>query len=225
MQAQTLTLAEELLLLVLDDAEGTVPMAATQALPYGLAGATLMELTLRGRLTSDGKHLVIVDATPTGDALLDQALATIAGAKRARDSAHWVRALGTGIKRHREQLEDRLVRHGILHRREHRTLGVFPSPRYPTDDPRPEVESRRRIRAAVLGDSPTDARMATLISLARTCRVLDGLFTREEREATRGRVAAIVRGEALGKAVQETVAAINAAVSAAVASTVVVSRN
>lgn len=225
METQTLTLAEELLLLVLDDTEGTVPLAATQALPYGLAGATLMELTLRGSLASDGKHLVVVDATPSGDALLDQALATIAGAKRPRESAHWVRALGTGIKRHREHLEERLVERGILHRQVHRTLGVFPSPRYPMDDPRPEVESRQRIRAAVFGDSPPDARTTTLISLAQACRVLDGLFTREEREASRGRVAAIVRGEALGKAVQATVAAINAAVIAAVASTVVVSRS
>jgi Golgi phosphoprotein 3 len=225
MQTQTLTLAEELLLLMLEDAKGTVPPAATQALPYGLAGATLMELTLMGRLASDGEHLVVADATPTGDALLDEALAAIAGVSRPRESAHWVRALGTGLTQHRERLEERLVERGILHREEHRTLGVFPSPRYPMDDPRPEAESRQRIRAAVLGASPPDARTETLISLAQACRVLDGLFTREEREAARGRVAEIVRGEALGKAVRETVTAINAAVIAAVGSTVVVSRS
>jgi hypothetical protein len=93
------------------------------------------------------------------------------------------------------------------------------------DDPRPEAESRHRIRATVLDAAPIDARTVTLISLAQACHVLDGLFTREEREAARARVAAIVRGEALGKAVQETVAAINAAVIAAVATMVVVSKS
>lgn len=212
MHTQALTLAEELLLLALDDAKGTVPMSASQTLGYGLAGATLMDLTLMGRLTSDGKNLVVVDATPTGDALLDQALATIAAAKRARDSKHWVRALGTGIKRHREQLEERLAERGILRREEHRILGVIPSPRYPMDDPQPEMHSRERIRAAVLGDAPPDARTVTLISIAKACRLLDGLFTREERKATKRRVDEIIQGEALGKAVKETMDAINAAV-------------
>jgi hypothetical protein len=64
-----------------------------------------------------------------------------------------------------------------------------------------------------------------LISLAQACHVLDRLFTREERATMHARVAAIVRGEALGKAVQETVTAINAAVIAAVATTVVVSKS
>jgi hypothetical protein len=215
MQTQTLTLAEELLLLALDDAKGTIAMSTSQALGYGLAGATLMDLTLMGRLTSD-KNLVVVDATPTGDALLDQALATIAAAKRARDSKHWVRALGTGIKRHREQLEERLVQRGILHHEEHRILGVIPSPRYPTDDPQPETNSRARIRAAVLGDAPLDARTVTLISIAKACNLLDGLFSREERNATKGRVAEIIRGEALGNAVKETMDAINAAIIAVI---------
>ncbi len=48
MHTQTLTLAEELLLLALDDAKGTVPMSASQTLGYGLAGATIMDLSLMG---------------------------------------------------------------------------------------------------------------------------------------------------------------------------------
>jgi hypothetical protein len=51
----------------------------------------------------------------------------------------------------------------------------------------------------VLGDTPPDARAATLISLAKACGVLDGLFTREERDATRERVAAIIRGRRSAK--------------------------
>jgi|GEM_PF-4255314 len=45
-----LNLAEELLLLALQDEKGTVLASAAGSLSYGLAGALLMELALRSRL-------------------------------------------------------------------------------------------------------------------------------------------------------------------------------
>ncbi len=41
---KNLNLAEELLLLALNEEKGTVVFAASTALPYGLAGALLIEL-------------------------------------------------------------------------------------------------------------------------------------------------------------------------------------
>lgn len=43
-------LAEELMLLALNDEKGYVLFAASSALPYGLMGAVLMELVLQGKL-------------------------------------------------------------------------------------------------------------------------------------------------------------------------------
>ena len=54
MTSDTLTLADELLLLALDDTKGSVHSAASLALDYGLVGAVLTELTLNNRLTMNG---------------------------------------------------------------------------------------------------------------------------------------------------------------------------
>jgi golgi phosphoprotein 3 len=50
------TIAEELLLLALDDEKGTTQWSGTGALPFGLAGALLAELVLRGKMTLGDKQ-------------------------------------------------------------------------------------------------------------------------------------------------------------------------
>ena len=48
------------------------------ALDYALAGGVLMDLALENRIDTDLEKLVLVDATPVGDSLLDATLADIA---------------------------------------------------------------------------------------------------------------------------------------------------
>ena len=146
----TPTLAEELLLLALDDEKGSVSFSASMALPYGLAGATLMELILRGRLAVEDGKLTVADPAPTGDELLDEAAAAIRAEKRQRDAKHWVSALSGKLKRHERRLEDRLIHRGVLRRDERKLLWLIPDTRYPAVDRRLELDTRARIRAVLL---------------------------------------------------------------------------
>lgn len=215
MQTTTLSLGEQLLLLALDDEKGTVASSASMSLGYGLAGAAILDLTLMDRLAMDGTSLVAVNAAPTNDDVLDAALADITSAGRTRDPRYWVGKLASDITHHREWLEERLVQRGILHREEHRILGIIPSQRYPTDNPQPEGDVRNHIRAVVLDGATPDTRTVLLMSLAKACDLLDTLFSREERKGARQRVEEMTRDEAIGKAVTETVASVTAAVIAA----------
>src|SRR5262245_42379594 len=113
MAMTALSLGESLSLLALDDERGPVGMDASGTLPYGLVGAALLDLALRGRLTFKGKTLTVADATPTGDAILDDALAEIGRARRRRNAQHWVMHLQRRIKHHRDRLRARLVERGI----------------------------------------------------------------------------------------------------------------
>ena len=77
-------LAEDLLLLVTDDASGRLSAPADRV-AAGLGGANLAELTVRNKvdLTSDqdpGKpgRIIVRDPSPAGDAILDAALQTVA---------------------------------------------------------------------------------------------------------------------------------------------------
>jgi Golgi phosphoprotein 3 len=220
-----LTLAEELLLLAVDDEKGNVLSASSMGLDYGLSGAVLMELILRDKVRSEGKKLIVVDSGPTGDDILDEALTRIQQAKRPRNTESWVSKMTGVVKNLRGRLLDRLIENGILRKEEHRILWVIPSKRYPTDDASPENEIRLRIRSVVLGQEKSDARMTVLISLINACDLVSEVFTKEERKSAKKRIKEISEGEHLGKAVSETVAGIQVALMASIiATTVVTSR-
>ena len=85
-----LTLYEELFLLSINDATGELVGAAASYLPYGLAGAMLAELALQRKVNVADKRLAVLDAIPTGDELLDGALATVAASDKPRKLTHWI---------------------------------------------------------------------------------------------------------------------------------------
>lgn len=111
-----LRIAEETLLLVLDDnAGGVASYLEPQSLDSVLAGAVLMELALENRVDSDLERLMLVDSTPFDDDLLDPVLADIATETNTHSIDYWLArtALGQGDQIRRRALA-RLVERGIL---------------------------------------------------------------------------------------------------------------
>ncbi|MGE0541473.1 MAG: GPP34 family phosphoprotein [Dehalococcoidia bacterium] len=214
------TIAEELLLFALDDEKGTTVWSGAAALPYGLAGALLADLALRGNVALRQKQAVaVLDGTPTGDDILDDALAQIATSRTSRDTQQWVTRLTSKVKRLRDRLEDRLVAQGILRKDQHRVLFLFPFERLPTDDPTVERGLRDRVRAAILEDEAPDPRTAVLISLLQSCNLLDGLFAKREHAAIKGRITSVI--ESVPEGVQAG-AAVRAATDEMTAATTVI---
>jgi hypothetical protein len=220
------TLAEDLLLLALDDDNGTVSWQRANALQYGLGGALLMDLALLERIDSVDGQIVPVDQSPTGDEALDTALETIRASASSHDPKHWVKKLGSqkGIQEH---LARRLVARGILRDQEHTFLWVFHERHYPTSDPGPESAVRRQLRDVVLTGAEPDARSVLMLSLVNACNLTDSVFSRDERKQTKRRIKELVEGEqfgtAVGRAVAEVTAAVAAAISSATFTTVVAS--
>jgi Golgi phosphoprotein 3 len=217
------SLSEALFLLALDDERGTVGMNASNTLGYGLAGATLLELLLRGRLSIEGKKVAIADGTPTGDDIIDDALSEIAASRRARDAQHWVGHLQRRIPHHRDRLLARLVARGILQHEEDHILGIIPRQRYPQADGTAEAELRTRLRAVALEGAAPDGFTAPLLGLIQACRLEGVLFKREERKRAKERIKEIVRGDVVGKAVADAIASVEAGVTAAVIAATTVS--
>ena len=77
-----LSLAEEIVLLSLDDETGRPVGRGGMAPDLALAGALLMDLALAGRLDTDRDRVMVVNAAPTGDAVRDAALAAVAAPAR-----------------------------------------------------------------------------------------------------------------------------------------------
>ena len=72
-----LRFAEEIVLLLLNDDDGRFARVSRWPLDYALAGGVLMDLALENRIDTDLENLILVDATPVGDSLLDLTLADI----------------------------------------------------------------------------------------------------------------------------------------------------
>lgn len=89
-----LTFTEEILLL-LGDEEGAFLPIRKHAFECALAGAVLMDLAFEYRIDTDLQALVVTDATPTGNPMLDQPTVTRRFARCGRSA----RCAVAGIRR------------------------------------------------------------------------------------------------------------------------------
>jgi len=124
-------MAEDLLLLVTDDASGRLSAPAAQV-DAGLGGANLVELTLRNKvdLSSEGDQgkpgrIIVRDPSPAGDAVLDAALEIII-AHQGKKPSTVIRPLSKNL---RQSLYQRLADGGVVRAEQGRILGVFPTHR------------------------------------------------------------------------------------------------
>jgi len=210
-----LTFAEEFLLLALDD-RGCFVNIPAMAVEYGLAGALLMELAIMNRIDADLDNIILVNADPTGDALLDSILAMLA---TERNSAKfWIKEISIRIENLRDMLIQRLVEHGILKMQQHKVLWVFSSRRYPCIDNREEEEVKARIRRTVLSNDIPDPRDIVLISLVYSCDLVDMIFTETEQEKAYERIEAISKMDLIGQAVNRAVLELHRLIAEAVTS-------
>lgn len=211
-------LAEDLLLLVLDDATGAQTLDGTRA-DLALGGSLLLDLALAGRvaLTKDGpwwgrEQVAVTDPTPPGDPLLDEALATVAA--KPRGAQDLVGRLGKGL---RGRLLERLEARGVLERRSDTVLGLFPRTRWPAADTRHEEQVRARLHdVLVVGLTPderTAALVAVLYAVDQAHKVLPGLDGGQRREVKK-RAKTVADGAWAADAVRSAVAAMQAAVMA-----------
>lgn len=208
-----LTVAEEMLLLVLDDTSGTFITEPDININYALAGAVLSDLALKGKIEADAERLFVLDVTPTGDAVQDAVLERIAEAEEVHDSAYWVAEIGQRGDELRDHLLNRLVERGILKRIEHKVLWVFETRRYPMLDGREEREVKKRIMDCLLSDTPPSHEDAVIVSLADACNLFRQMLGDRELENLRGRIAAIAGSDAIGQAVGDTIRQVRASVA------------
>jgi hypothetical protein len=215
-----LHLHEQVLLLALRDEKGTVESKAGMY-RCALGGAVLAELLLEGRIAvAEGKRKLVnlVDSTPTGDAILDEALGRVAAAKRRRAASSWVSSFA-GIKKIRHRTAEGLCRRGILRDSEDSVLLIFRRKVYPTIDPTPERRLVEKMRKAVASDSQTiEPRIGVVVALAHATGLLRVHLDRKTLKGRKRRLEKIVKGDLVGGATRE---AVEAAQAAAVAATIV----
>lgn len=196
----SLTMPEEILLLLLDDETGKPVGLPGPASDLALAGAILMELALAGRIDTDLDRLLVVQKRPTGDAVLDGVLERLSAAGTVRTSRWWIQDLARTGAALRAMVLERLVAGGVLRRIEDRFLWVFPERRYPKAEGRAETaEVRRRLRGVLLEDDIPDPRDALLIGLARSTGLVPLVLSEDEMAQAASRVEQVAGLEELSR--------------------------
>jgi len=214
-------LAEDLLLLVTDDATGrlSAPAAPVDA---GLGGANLIELTLRGKVDLSGeqdqdkpKRIVVRDPSPAGDAVLDAALEILI-AHQGQKPSTVIKPLSKNL---RQTLYQRLAGSGVVRAERGKIFGVFPSHRWRAQDASHKAEVRRLMTQALVQQEEADTRTAALIALVHAVgcqnKIIDPRQYGLSRRELRARAEEIAKdnwaSEAVHKAIEEMMAAVTAA--------------
>ena len=204
-------LAEDLLLLVTNDATGRLSVSG-EPVDAGLGGANLVELTLLGKVDVSGEQdqgrrgrIIVRDPSPSGDEVLDAALQTLVKRQGRKPSAV-IRPLGKKLRR---VLYQRLAASGVLRAAQGRALGIFPTRTWPTLDPSHEAEVRGLVTQALIQPAAPDERAAALIALlhALKCehKVVDPRPYQLSRRQLRARAAEIAQGNWASKAVRKAI--------------------
>ena len=198
-----LRFAEEIILLLLDD-DGRFARLPSWSLNYALAGGVLMDLALENRIDTDLEKLILIDATPVGDGLLDPTLADIAVGEES-DARYWVGRTASRGEEIRDESLKRLVDLGILEKRDESFLWVFRARRYPSIDGKVEREVKLRIMGVLFSDEIPDPRDIVVICLADACGIFSELLTSREIESVAPRIEQVRRLDLIGQATTQAI--------------------
>jgi hypothetical protein len=210
-----LTFAEEILLLLLDDERGTLIPIPDASLKCAMSGAALMDLALLNRVDSDLHKLFVVDASPTGNPILDPSLAKLAAGPQDRDSKYWVQTLAADGDDIRETALLSLVNAGILRRQDEKFLWVFATRRYPAVDGKADREVKLRLMGVLLADEIPDPHDIALLCLADACGIFDELLGDRELESARPRIEQVRKMDLIGQAISKALWDIQASIAIA----------
>lgn len=189
MAAHDLNVLEQILALVLTDRDGS--LLDETPYRYALGGGLLVELYARDRIElepgTSGSLVTPVSREATGDPPLDDALVQLIKATRRTNPETWVKRFAE----HHElylRVARQLCRKDAVAEHERRVRLIFRRTVYVdlADHVRDEVVGR--VRNAITGDEPVDARTAMVVALSRAADILKVVFDPDEVAAARERL-------------------------------------
>ncbi len=196
-----LTLAEDIILLLLDDDSGKLASIDLMTLNYAMAGAVLMDLALRNKIDNDLESLIVADSTPTGLQMLDTYLDKISSENKENNTRYWL----TELSNYGEDIVDSalnmLVEKKILKTEEKKILWVIGTRVYPMVDDKEEKEVKRRIVDLLMSDEIPTPQDVVLVSLMDTCSLFTTILSSKEVERLSSRIEQIRKLDLIGQEV------------------------
>lgn len=208
------TLAEEILLLLLDDEKGTLPPVPQLTLHFVLAGAVMMELAINNRIDSHIETLQIIDKEPTGEPLLDKYLNKICEEPNQQDIKYWINAVADEGSTIIELGFERLIERKILTRSEKSFLGIMKTQSYPIVDGSVERDVKLRIMNILYSEDIPDQRDVVIFCLMDACDMFRTLLGPVELNRMRPRITNVSQLDLIGQATTRLIREIQVALVA-----------
>ena len=212
-----LTLAEELLLIALDDRRGKLITSSDFSIDYCLAGALLFDLTFENKVICKNKELVVVSEQEPENAILKQAFKLIINNKNPENLQFWLNELCEKIPGLRYSLMEHLVEKDVLYKVEKKLLKIFSNPRYLPKEGESEHLVRTRIRDIILHNKPYDLKSIMLIGLVNTADLVEEVFPAlNDLKIAREWINQIPKSNKIHDTISETLEEIQSAVNSSI---------
>ena len=200
-----LSLAEEIVLMLLEDEEGKFVHVPDHYVRCVLAGAVLMDLALAGKVDSDMENLFLIDSEPLNDDILDPILEHLVSEGGTHDACYWVEHCQGLAEDVREKALNRLCKKGILQKEDDRFLWVFKTRRYPIVDEDVDREVKLRIMSILFSDEIPGPRDIAIIALMDAGDLFRYLLSDRELKGVIKRIEQVRNMDLIGQAVTKAV--------------------
>lgn len=202
----TLTLAEELLLITLDDESGLLLDSISPFKNHiAIAAALIMELTLSGNLDLDEEKLFIVSSVETGVPILDTALAEIVAEKTPLATTEWLKRFAKRGEVLSNQIKESLVAKGIMQLVDKRLFWVLRTRSYSITSGIEEREVKARIMHLLNSDEIPDANDVLLVGLLKAVGIFNLLLAPAELARLQSRIDEIANLEEINRALSASI--------------------
>ena len=199
-----LNLVDKFILLALDDDKGTFAREPF-ALTYGLAGAILLELSFKEYISIVDKKVVLRSHKRIGDPFLDTCLENLAKSKRNKSLSYWIQSFGNKERSLKKEILDKLIRKGILSKREEKFLWVFNNDKFPTVNSKPENALRKRLFEILEQHSKPEVDELMLISLIDTCKLNRFVYGKERAKKIKDRIKDVLKEAESSSLISDTI--------------------
>lgn len=174
-------LAEELLLIVLDDETGELQynpgVDYGKLLFYAFPTAILMDLVLLNRISIKDNKIYIIDSVPTNDDLLDKTLNIIENQPVNCTIPELVAIILGKIPNLQELISHRLVDQKILKIEGNKFMKKLRLIRYPLEKPEIKYELMQKVTQTLKSDDKSDPHMLYLIGILLSLHILEPIAT------------------------------------------------
>lgn len=203
-QVKTLTLPEEILLILLDEEKGTL-RTVPPTLGLVLAGAVLMELAIQNRIDCQSDTIEIIDREPLNAPIIDKYMQRICDEPEHKKVKFWINAIADDSANIVEAGYQWMAERRFVDVREKRFLWIVISRSYSTREGTFEREMKDRVMDVLYSDEIPDQRDMAIVSLMDAGDLFRTLLGTHELNRLRSRISDISKLDLTGQTITKLI--------------------